>query len=369
MNKFKEREVLEELPIKTKTNGHKKCMRIQSGLEQVSEILSGLKGGAPSINANLGKYSTNNDLQLINRGSDCFVNCVIQLLRCTPYVKFMKVHLPDLIANTSPDSYRVSKRLYYIYNDFVGPKSVAYIRTHVAQMSGKRYLDNNTQQDAEEFFRALEAVLNEELIDSEEFKAVRYLHWGKEQITRKFVDNTSQGTCPACGKLPSETEFPFLFLKLNNLPRATSVTLSALVHAYLSEGTETMEMRCQNCCDNLNHGSACPMVGRCKSRKTVEKCKIIKHPKYLFIQLVRNVWNAPKVTTFVKIENQLVIQNEQIYEVIATVDHIGSSPVKLQYRGHLELDFQILIFGNGLPFPNTLYRYWKFSSKCQYLEI
>ena len=94
----------------------------------MSEITSGLKGGAPSINANLGKYSTNNDLQLINRGSDCFVNCVIQLLRCTAYVKFMKVHLPDLITYTNPDSYSLSKRLYYIYDeDLVGPKSVAYI--------------------------------------------------------------------------------------------------------------------------------------------------------------------------------------------------------------------------------------------------
>ena len=147
MNKFKEREVLEVVPNKTKTNRQKKYMRIQSGLEQVSNITPGLKGGAPSSNANLGNYSTN-DLQLINRGSDCFVNCVIQLLRCTAYAKFLKVHLPDLITNTSPDSYRLSKRLHYIYNqDVVGPKSVAFIRTHVAQMSGKRYLDNNTQQN------------------------------------------------------------------------------------------------------------------------------------------------------------------------------------------------------------------------------
>ena len=35
----------------------------------------------------------------------------------------------------------------------------------------------------------------------------------------------------------------------------------------------------------------------------------------------------------------------------------------------LELEFQILIFGNGHSFPNTIYEFWNFSSKCQYLEI
>ena len=43
--------------------------------------------------------------------------------------------------------------------------------------------------------------------------------------------------------------------------------------------------------------------------------------------------------------------------------------VKLSYRDHLELEFQILIFGNVHPFPNTIYEIWKYSSNCQYLEI
>ena len=43
--------------------------------------------------------------------------------------------------------------------------------------------------------------------------------------------------------------------------------------------------------------------------------------------------------------------------------------VKLSYRDHLELEFQILIFGNVHPFPNIIYEIWKYSSNCQYLEI
>ena len=155
------------------------------------------------------------ELQLINRGTDCFVNSVVQLIRNTGYVPYIRAHLPMLIANSTEDSYKLSKRLSYIYSEnSVGqPKSTAFIRTHVAHMSGKHYLDNKTQQDAEEFMRTLEIVLSEELIESKEFKFSRDLHWGKEEITRKFVDDTINGTCPSCGLLPPLTEFPFLFLK------------------------------------------------------------------------------------------------------------------------------------------------------------
>ena len=152
----------------------------------------------------------------------------------------------------------------------------------------------------------------------------------------KFIDNTLQGVCPVCGRLPSELESPFLFLKLKNLPRATGITLSALVDAHFSESTETMDMRCGNCCKNLNHIGPCPEVGICKNRKTVEKCKLTQYPVYLFIQLVRNIGNAPKVTTFVKIENEIVFPQDQTYEVIATLDHIGSSPSNGHYVTYLK---------------------------------
>ena len=101
----------------------------------MSDVLtSGLKGGTPGLKVKLGSYSNRDDLQLINRGSDCFVNSVIQLLRCTDYAKFLKVNLPTLIAHSTPDSYKLSKRLSYIYDykSMGGPKSAAFVRTHVA---------------------------------------------------------------------------------------------------------------------------------------------------------------------------------------------------------------------------------------------
>ena len=141
-----------------------------------------LKGGAPNDKRKLSDCVSSEELQLINRGTDCFVNSVVHLIRNTGYVPYIRTHLPMLIANSTEDSYKLSKRLSYIYSEnSVGqPKSTASIRTHVAHMSGKHYLDSKTQQDAEEFMRAIEIVLSEELIESNEFKVSRDLHWGKE---------------------------------------------------------------------------------------------------------------------------------------------------------------------------------------------
>ena len=284
-----------------------------------------LKGGAPNNKRKLNSCLTSKELELINRGTDCFVNSVIQLMRNTEYVKFIKSCLSLLITNSPPNSYKLAKRLSYIYDEnSVGiHKSTSFIRTHVAQMSGKEYLDRNTQQDAEEFFRALEGVLHEELIEFDEFKVAREAHWGKVKTIRKFIDNSTHGTCPVCGMFPLERESPFLFLSLNNVPRTTGITLSGLVKAHFTEST--MNMKCHNCCENLNHGGACPQVGLCKSKKTVEIHKLTKYPSYLFVQVNRNVGNSPKITTFVKIEREIVIPEHQTYEIIGIIDHVGSS--------------------------------------------
>ena len=53
--------------------------------------------------------------------------------------------------------------------------STAEIRTLVAQYSGKSYFDDSTQQDAEEFFRDLEAILSEELVGLDEYRNVKMM--------------------------------------------------------------------------------------------------------------------------------------------------------------------------------------------------
>ena len=310
----------------------KKKSKINFGITTIPSCV-GLKGGAPTKKMKLNGYGSNDELKLINRGSDCFVNSTIQLLRKTGYVNFINTHFPTILMNSNPDGYKLCKLLKSLYGeDSLGKTmSVAAIRTYVAQMSGKKYLDDGSQQDAEEFFRALDGVLFEELVESEDFRKTRDLHWGREEMTMKFVDSPSSGACQTCGKHPISSETPFLFLKIKNIPQATGITLSALIQANFSESTKLVNMRCSICCESQNHRVQCPEIGVCRRRKAVEVCKITQYPTYLFVQLVRNIGNEPKVTTFIRIESELVLPNHQSYEVVGTIDHIGSSPVSGHY--------------------------------------
>ena len=118
----------------------KNPIRSQFTVPAVSDPSSScLKGGAPNDKRKLTNCVSSNELQLINRGTDCFVNSVVQLIRNTAYAPFIRAHIPMLIADSAEDSYKLSKRLSYVYsvNSVGQPKSTAFIRTHVRHMSGK----------------------------------------------------------------------------------------------------------------------------------------------------------------------------------------------------------------------------------------
>ena len=226
-----------------------------------------LKGGAKVEKLNKGHKSS--QLKLINRGTDCFVNSVIQMLRNTEYESFLRQNLPNIIVQDTEDRYKVAKALGRIFG-MIGSEnevSTAEIRKLVAQYSGKRYFDDNTQQDAEEFFRDLEEILSEELVGLDEYRNVQELHWGKEAYVRKFIDTSSHGKCNICGKSPGKKENPFLVMKLKNVPRASrSLSLSSLIEAYFSEDTQNILMRCPSCCEYQEHQKnkvKCPGTGVC----------------------------------------------------------------------------------------------------------
>ena len=147
----------------------------------------GLKGGIGAIN--IPEQPNNQDdsqLRLLNYGTDCFVNSVIQLLRVTPYVDFLKQFQPFLIGLPA-ESYKLCRALSDLYsNQTRDPVSTASVRKYVAEQSGKLYLDSGTQEDAEEFLVSLEVSLSQELVALEEFKVVRDKHWGTQLIETFF---------------------------------------------------------------------------------------------------------------------------------------------------------------------------------------
>ena len=56
------------------------------------------------------------------------------------------------------------------------------------------------------------------------------------------------------------------------------------------------------------------------------------------MQLVRNVGNAPKVTTFVRIEKEILLPEDHVYELNGIIDHIGNSPLSGHYVTYLKQD-------------------------------
>ena len=124
--------------------------------------LTGLKGGMDKPSSSRIREKESSDitpsyLHLINKRNDCFVNSVIQFLAATGYANFLRNQLNPLLVGASLEHYKLSRLLAEIYSGKMNRQvSSASIRSYVAQQSGKFYIDDGTQQDAEEFFHALE---------------------------------------------------------------------------------------------------------------------------------------------------------------------------------------------------------------------
>ena len=206
----------------------------------------------------------------------------------------------------------------------------------MAQHFGKPYLNNGSQQDAEEFLGSLVAMVSSELENCSAFSAVQSDHWGSEQIRRVFLDNPPDGSCKKCGQYPSSRVDEFLCLKLTIPVSASNVSLSSLIADYFSESTETIRMKCSNCCPHEKEKVVCTQTGFC-SRPAATHSRLTKSPHFLFLQLLRfgNGFNGPKVTTLVKFEAELVLPNDVKYEVIGALNHRGRTLREGHYMLHI----------------------------------
>ena len=298
--------------------------------------LNGLRGGMEEQSSG-GMYKQDSIhvapsyLRLINRRNDCFVNSVIQFLAATGYASFLRNHLKPLLVGASLEQYKVSMLLAQLYSGQINRQvSSATIRSYVAQQSGKFYLDDGTQQDAEEFFRALEWTLAEELFESEDFEKERNDHWGQKQIRRIFHDNTNNGKCQNCDQYPSSNVEPFLVMKLHVLQSTSSINLSSLVESHFSESTHTEKIRCSNCCRHDRDQIPCTQTGICSGRQAAEIVQLVEAPEFLLVQLLRYDGKGQKIKTFVKIGDELKLPRNNIYKPLALLNHIGQT----QNEGH-----------------------------------
>ena len=315
----------------------------------------GLRGGGRSNNLHRTQHKSIHNLQLINRRNDCFANAVIQLLRVTHYASFLK-NKCSVLANHTDGNYKVSKALSKLFNtESRGAVSADSIRRYVAERAGKMYLNAGTQQDAEEFFRALEETISLEFISSEEFRNLRKKHWGEVQIRRSFCDNTQNGKCNNCNQYPTSKKEIFLMIQLH-IPRSEScVSLSSVIQNHFSGSSQTEKIRCSNCCPHDRMRLTCTHTGVCRDREATEIIDLIEAPELLFIQLLRYDGTGQKIMTNVKIDEELVLPNTETYEAIGALNHVGETTSSGHYVTHLRDNFgQWILFDDTFNISSSL---------------
>ena len=135
---------------------------------------------------------------------------VVQLFRKTGYASLLMTQFPQFIVGKPLGSFKGCRALHNLYMEESNrERSAALLRKLVAQQSGKEFLADGTQQDSEEFLRAVINMMSMELDGWDEFNIINKEHFGKERIKRKFLDNAS-GVCSKCGQYPSCNEQKFL---------------------------------------------------------------------------------------------------------------------------------------------------------------
>ena len=122
-----------------------------------------------------------------------------------------------------------------------------------------------------------------------------------------------------------------------NIPRTKlTLNISTLIKSHYSESPHVDQIKCSNCCKHDDAGLACPLTGICRPRNSVEVLELSKAPEYLFIQLIRYDTSAHKITTFVKMEENLVLPNNEEYELLATLNHLGDARNEGHYIKSIE---------------------------------
>ena len=173
---------------------------------------------------------------------------------------------------------------------------------------------------------------------SDEFKAERNKHWGRERITRTFLDNTQTGQCPNCGQYPASKEESFFMLQLP-VPRSVlGVSLSSVLSSHYSESSWSEEIKCSYCCTHDRQEVACPLTGLCRRRQATEHCQLVEAPQYLLMQLMRYDRSEQKIQTFVKVEEDLILPSGDQYELSGILNHIGSTQRSGHFVTYLKID-------------------------------
>ena len=279
----------------------------------------GLRGGGRSRTTDSNQISSP-FLRLENpaRTNACFVNSVLQLLQTL-----------DLTGQLSEDPQTpVCSALYKLYKKKDEEQS-KHIRTMVAEISGKDYFDDNSQQDASSFLQALEKIISLELATPEADRG----HQGERCIRRHFLSQPG-GRCPRCNTTPNTDTQPFVQLPVN-IPRGANHSLSSVMANYFALNNNIDPIKCSTCCthDEAGRGQECT----CSRFPAQERTCLTKFPNHLLIQLVRFTNEGRKDKTPVTLEEEFLVDGV-MYKLEGAVVHVGSSLNSGHYQAYINHD-------------------------------
>ena len=93
LTRFIEKDKLEKISCNQKFHIRDHQKSKPTSKDAKSQFLYGLKGGSFTFKRRMEDNTKSKELQLMNRGSDCFVTSVIQLLISTEYMTFIECNL------------------------------------------------------------------------------------------------------------------------------------------------------------------------------------------------------------------------------------------------------------------------------------
>ena len=143
---------------------------------------------------------------------------------------------------------------------------------------------------------------------------------GKER-TRKVFLHTKDGCCTK-GHSVRTDEVEFEVIKIDVPSTKRKLSLNNLVNNKFGERTETVYMKCSDCCQ---HTSNCPQNGPCKLAAASSKTELVSTPDLLLIQLLRfRDYQHCKIETEITPENILTLPNKDKYKLVSIGNHLGT---------------------------------------------
>ena len=251
----------------------------------------------------------------------CFVNATIQTINGIPEFRnyFKSIEYGDSNPKYLPICKEITRLLK---SEGKSLENAGELRKLIGESFQREDMFDGSQQDVLDFHDLLLRIMHSELSLINDQDGLRIINnfYGSEKNEKRFL-YTVDGKCSQ-GHSVRTAEENFLVLELVVPDSNQELSLNIVVANHYAENSSTVFMKCSDCCP---HKGICPQSGKCKLMEAISQKSLISTPKYLFIQLMRFPSHlSKKINTKVRPDNLLVLPNDEKFNLISIVNHLGS---------------------------------------------